>query len=109
MAPWTAPVDATVDCASFASGLGSRDITEREHDVLALLAQGMDDAGIAERLRISHRTVRSQVSSLFTKLNVCKPHPGRHRWLPHPFGRMCGLPEAGYLVTSQPVKIILED
>ncbi len=64
------PVDATVDCASFASGLGSRDITEREHDVLALLAQGMDDAGIAERLRISHRTVRSHVSSLFTKLNV---------------------------------------
>lgn len=63
-------VDAPADCAAFTTGLGSRDITEREHDVLALLTQGMDDAGIAERLRISHRTVRSHVSSLFAKLDV---------------------------------------
>jgi len=70
MAPVDSPVDAPADCASFASRLGSRDITDREHEVLALLTQGMDDAAIAGRLGISHRTVRSHVSSLFMKLDV---------------------------------------
>lgn len=62
-------VDAQDYCA-FASGPGSRDITDREHEVLALLTQGMGDADIAKRLRISHRTVRTHVSSLFMKLDA---------------------------------------
>ena len=45
-------------------------LTERERDVLALLAEGADSPAIAERLHISRNTVRTHVQSILAKLNV---------------------------------------
>jgi two-component system nitrate/nitrite response regulator NarL len=45
-------------------------LTERERDVLALLAEGADSPAIAERLHISKNTVRTHVQSILAKLNV---------------------------------------
>ena len=45
-------------------------LTDREHEILDLLAQGRPNATIAARLRISDKTVRNHVSNIFTKLAV---------------------------------------
>lgn len=45
-------------------------LTERERDVLALLAEGADSDTVAERCRISRNTVRTHVQSILSKLNV---------------------------------------
>jgi pimeloyl-ACP methyl ester carboxylesterase/DNA-binding CsgD family transcriptional regulator len=45
-------------------------LTAREYEVLELLAQGHDNGTIAGRLGISEKTVRNQVSSIFSKLGV---------------------------------------
>ena len=46
------------------------ELTEREHELLALIAQGYTNAAIAEQLVISPKTVRNHVSHIFTKLQV---------------------------------------
>ncbi|GGM37854.1 response regulator [Dactylosporangium sucinum] len=45
-------------------------LTEREHEVLGLLARGMDNTAIARRLGISGKTVRNHVSNVIMKLHV---------------------------------------
>jgi DNA-binding NarL/FixJ family response regulator len=45
-------------------------LTEREHEVLALLAAGRDNAAVARRLGVSSKTVRNHVSNIVTKLQV---------------------------------------
>ncbi len=45
-------------------------LSERELDVLRLLARGLSNADIAQRLFLSEGTVRNYVSSIFAKLNV---------------------------------------
>lgn len=45
-------------------------LTPRERDLLQHLAEGLDDAGIAERLSISPKTVRNQMVGLLAKLGV---------------------------------------
>jgi DNA-binding NarL/FixJ family response regulator len=45
-------------------------LTEREHEVLALLAAGRDNASVARRLGVSSKTVRNHVSNIITKLQV---------------------------------------
>jgi DNA-binding NarL/FixJ family response regulator len=45
-------------------------LTSREVEVLRLVAQGLTDAKIAERLVISYRTVTTHLSSIYTKLGV---------------------------------------
>lgn len=45
-------------------------LTDRERQVLRLLAQGSANAVIAARLQISAKTVRNHVSNIFTKLQV---------------------------------------
>ncbi len=47
-----------------------RALTEREHQVLDCLADGLSNRVIAERLRISPKTVANHVSMLLTKLQV---------------------------------------
>ncbi len=49
---------------------GLAGLTEREEEVLRLLAQGLTNAAIAERLYLSDKTVRNHVSNIFAKLNV---------------------------------------
>ncbi len=46
------------------------DLTDREREVLALIAQGINNSGIADRLHISGKTVSNYVSSIFNKLQV---------------------------------------
>ena len=45
-------------------------LTERETEVLGLLAAGRDNAGVARRLGVSPKTVRNHVSNIITKLQV---------------------------------------
>lgn len=45
-------------------------LTEREREILQLLAQGLTNSAIAERLSLSTKTVRNRVSDIFTKLHV---------------------------------------
>jgi DNA-binding NarL/FixJ family response regulator len=46
------------------------ELTEREREVLVLLAQGQTNTAIAEKLVISSKTVRNHVSTIFSKLQV---------------------------------------
>ncbi len=46
------------------------DLTEREREILALIAQGLTNSAIAERLSLSPKTVRNRVSDIFSKLQV---------------------------------------
>jgi NarL family two-component system response regulator LiaR len=46
------------------------DISEREVEVLRLIANGLSNAGIAERLIISEKTVKSHVSNILSKLSL---------------------------------------
>jgi DNA-binding NarL/FixJ family response regulator len=46
------------------------DLSQREEEILALMAQGLSNSGIARRLTLGIRTVESHVSSIFTKLGL---------------------------------------
>jgi pimeloyl-ACP methyl ester carboxylesterase/DNA-binding CsgD family transcriptional regulator len=46
------------------------DLTAREHQVLELIAQGLDNGTIGLRLSISERTARNHASTIFSKLGV---------------------------------------
>ncbi len=46
------------------------DLTEREREVLGLIAEGKGNAEIARALDISGKTVRNHVSNIFSKLQV---------------------------------------
>jgi DNA-binding NarL/FixJ family response regulator len=46
------------------------ELTPREHDVLELLADGLGNQAIAAELSLSLKTVRNNVSNIFTKLRV---------------------------------------
>src|SRR5919198_1559440 len=46
------------------------ELTEREHEILALVAQGRSNEQIAEQLVVSIKTVRNHVSAIFSKLQV---------------------------------------
>lgn len=45
-------------------------LTDREVDVLRLIARGLNNATIAEQLHLSEGTVRNHVSAIFTKLDL---------------------------------------
>lgn len=46
------------------------ELTEREREILALIAQGDNNAQIADKLSITVKTVRNHVSNIFNKLQV---------------------------------------
>jgi ATP/maltotriose-dependent transcriptional regulator MalT len=45
-------------------------ISKREHEVLMLMAQGMSNQEVADKLYVSLNTVKTHSSKLFEKLNV---------------------------------------
>ncbi len=47
-----------------------KSLTDREHDVLVLLGQGMSNAEIGTQLFMTEGTVKGHVSAIFTKLEV---------------------------------------
>jgi DNA-binding NarL/FixJ family response regulator len=49
---------------------GLANLTQRERDVLALIAQGLSDRGIAQRLVVTHKTVETHVRHIFSKLDL---------------------------------------
>ena len=46
------------------------ELTEREHEILDLVARGLTNQAIASRLVLSQKTVRNHVSNIFMKLRV---------------------------------------
>jgi DNA-binding NarL/FixJ family response regulator len=54
------------------------ELTDREHDILGLMAEGRSNHGIGERLVLSQRTVESYVRTIFQKLDL-PPAEDDHR------------------------------
>jgi NarL family two-component system response regulator LiaR len=46
------------------------DLTEREHEVLLLMVEGLNNTQIAHKLTVSPSTIKSHVSSILAKLGV---------------------------------------
>ncbi len=57
------------------------ELTEREQEILALMAEGRSNAGICERLVLSSRTVESHVRTIFRKLALTETHDDHRRVL----------------------------
>jgi DNA-binding NarL/FixJ family response regulator len=53
-------------------------LTEREQDVLALMAEGRFNQAIAGQLYMSHKTVETHIGAIFTKLGLA-PAAEDHR------------------------------
>jgi DNA-binding NarL/FixJ family response regulator len=54
------------------------ELTEREREVLALVAEGLSNQAIAARLFVTERTVEAHVKQIFQKFNL-SADPGSHR------------------------------
>ena len=69
--PTLAPeaAQALIQAASQEPGPG-HDLTPREHEVLALMVEGLTNPEIAERLTVSYSTARAHVSNILSKLGV---------------------------------------
>jgi DNA-binding NarL/FixJ family response regulator len=46
------------------------DLTEREREILDLVARGLGNHEVARRLDLSEKTVRNHMSAIFNKLGV---------------------------------------
>ena len=54
------------------------ELTDREREVLALMAEGRSNQAIAEQLVVTERAVEKHVTSIFGKLGLA-PAPEDHR------------------------------
>jgi DNA-binding NarL/FixJ family response regulator len=57
------------------------DLTDRERDVLALIAEGRSNLGISERLYLSPKTIEAHVKHIFMKLGVDESRDDHRRVL----------------------------
>jgi DNA-binding NarL/FixJ family response regulator len=83
---WLSPVAASVatsalreqgDVERARAGFG---LTDRERDVLDLLSAGLSNAAIAERLRLTEKTVKNHLYNMFAKLQVSSRTEAVVRW-----------------------------
>jgi DNA-binding NarL/FixJ family response regulator len=56
-------------------------LTDRERDVLALVAEGRSNSAIAEKLVVSPKTLEAHVRQIFQKLNLHESHDDHRRVL----------------------------
>ena len=56
-------------------------LSAREREVLALMAEGRSNAGIARQLRVTEGTVEKHVRSILTKLDLPESGTGHRRVL----------------------------
>jgi DNA-binding NarL/FixJ family response regulator len=66
---WT-PQEPVIATGAHAPALGDEPLTPREREVLQLLAEGLPNKLIAQRLHVSDHTVKFHVSSIMLKLNA---------------------------------------
>lgn len=64
-------------------------LTEREREIISLVAQGFTTSQMTERLFISEKTVRNHLTSIYSKLEVCDRlelalYAMRHKLAPPP-------------------------
>ena len=57
---------------------GLATLTPREHEVLALMAEGLSNRSVAGRLFLSEKTVESAITRIFDKLGLADT-PESHR------------------------------
>lgn len=65
-----APQEPVIATGAHAPAPGDEPLTPREHEVLQLLAEGLPNKLIAQRLHVSDHTVKFHVSSIMLKLNA---------------------------------------
>jgi DNA-binding NarL/FixJ family response regulator len=64
------PPAAASDTTPSADSVVFPDLTEREREVLILIARGLTNGAIAEQLVLSPKTVRNYITEIFSKLQV---------------------------------------
>ena len=69
-------VSGLLNATRHASALAT--LTAREHDVLALMAEGRSNGAIAGRIAVSERAVEKHISNIFSKLGL-SPSDADHR------------------------------
>lgn len=57
------------------------ELSEREREILKLMAEGLTNSGIAKRLFVSERTVEAHVRHLLSKLDIPQSEDGHRRVL----------------------------
>jgi DNA-binding NarL/FixJ family response regulator len=63
-------VHALQDSQNLRSQSSNQSLTNREHEILALIVQGYDTAGIARKLVIEEGTVRNHICNIYSKIEV---------------------------------------
>ena len=71
-------VEALVEARSRRQNSPLDALTPREHEVLAEMAQGRNNAGVAGALGLSERAVEKHINSVFSKLGLSE-EPDVHR------------------------------
>lgn len=61
------------------NGSALEDLTPREREVLGLMAEGLTNAGVAQRLVLTERTVETHVSRILAKLGLAEGGATDHR------------------------------